>query len=166
MKCLLLPQASYFISVSSLLQWDTIQFTVTTEKDFSTGKKIVSYPGTVTLVPPSGALVGSNFLLDNNGWTISGNKQASSPASYEPYTRGVLLNHYVTGADDKINVPYSGAADQSLWYFEAPSKFLGNWGISYGGELQFTLGSFSGDFSSLNGKQVCDMHSLHCFIFI
>lgn len=40
--------------------------------------------------------------------------------------------------------------DNSLWFFSAPSTFLGNQGISYGGKLQFTLGSFSGDFNNLN----------------
>jgi hypothetical protein len=41
--------------------------------------------------------------------------------------------------------------DMALWYFSAPSKFLGNKGIAYGGELKFTLSAFSGDFSKSNG---------------
>jgi hypothetical protein len=45
----------------------------------------------------------------------------------------------------------SGDVDTALWYFSAPSKFLGNKGISYGGELKFTLSAFSGDFSKSNG---------------
>lgn len=115
---------------------------------------IPSYPGTVTLVPPSGSIVGSGFLLGNEDWTISGNKVASSGASYEPYSRGALLNHYILGSDDKINVRSTGAPDQSLWYFVAPSKFLGNQGISYGGSIQFSLSSFSGDFSKMNSAEV------------
>mmetsp|Transcript_4538 Transcript_4538/g.7400 ORF Transcript_4538/g.7400 Transcript_4538/m.7400 type:complete len:206 (+) Transcript_4538:713-1330(+) len=75
----------------------------------------------------------------------------SSSVTYEPYSRGAMLNHYILGADDKINVQQSGATDQSLWYFVAPSKFLGNLGIAYGGSLQFTMSSFSGDFSTSNG---------------
>lgn len=117
---------------------------------------MTSEPGTVTLVPPSGAIVGSSFLLSNEDWTIEGNKAASYSAGYEPYSRGALLNHYILGTEDKVNVRASGAADQSLWYFVAPSKFLGNVGISYGGQLQFSLSAFSGDFTKGNSKGVSD----------
>lgn len=114
------------------------------------------------LVPPSGAIVGSSFLLSNEGWTIEGNKAASYSAGYEPYSRGALLNHYILGTEDKVNVRASGAADQSLWYFVAPSKFLGNLGISYGGQLQFSLSAFSGDFSKGNSKGVSELSSAVC----
>jgi len=129
-------------------KWDTFNFIVVSEDGVS------SYEGTVTLVPPSGAIAGSSFLLGSEVWTIEGNKAASSAATFEPYSRGALLNHYVLGADDKINVQSAGAADQSLWYFRAPAKYEGNLGISYGGSLEFTLSSFSGDFSASNGDDV------------
>ena len=129
-------------------QWDTFTFTVVSDVGVS------SFPGTVTLVPPTGAIVGSGFLLDGEGWTVEGNKALSSLAAYEPYSRGALLNHYILGADDKINVRAAGAPDQSLWYFVAPPAFLGNVGISYGGAIQFTLSSFAGDFSKLNSDSV------------
>lgn len=77
---------------------------------------------------------------------------ASTPATFEAFSRGSLLNYYVYGVDDKINVDNSlSPVDKSLWYFQAPSQFLGNLGISYGGSFKFTLGSFSGDFSRTNG---------------
>jgi hypothetical protein len=98
--------------------------------------------------------VGSGFLLDAEGWRIEGNKAATVAASYEPYSRGSLLNHYVLGTEDKVNVQATGLPDQSLWYFVAPQKFLGNQGIAYGGSLQFTLASFSGDFANLNSHEV------------
>lgn len=113
-----------------------------------------SFNATVTLVPPSGALVGSEFLLHNEGWTIIGNKAAVSPATFEAYSRGELLNHYVYGTDDKVNVKGSGS-DDSLWYFQAPPSYLGNLGISYGGFFQFTLALFSGDLTNLNAENVC-----------
>ena len=137
--CLLLPLTS---------QWDSFDFTVTDPSG------VVSYPGTVTIVPPSGCIVSSDFLLSNELWTIEGNKAASYNTTFEPYSRGSLLNRYILGTDDKINVQNSGDSDKSLWYFVAPSQFLGNVGISYGGSLQFTLSSFSGDFSKLNDLQV------------
>lgn len=100
--------------------------------------------------------MGSSFLLSNEGWTIEGNRAASYSAGYEPYSRGALLNHHILGTEDKVNVRSAGAPDQSLWYFVAPGKFLGNLGISYGGQLQFSLSSFSGDFSKENSKGVSE----------
>lgn len=124
-------------------KWGT--FTYTTSK--GAGE---SETATVTLVPPSGALVGSDFLLDNQGWTVTGNKAVSAPATFESYSRGAKLNHYVYGTDNKVNVNSAGSDDASKWYFEAPSAYLGNHGIAYGGSLKFTLGAFSGDFSKQN----------------
>lgn len=132
---------------AGLDKWGTFEYVVVSEAG------ITSYPGTVTLVPTSGSIVGSGFLLSNEAWTIEGNKLSSYDAQHEAYSRGSLLNHYVLGIDDKINVPVSGGVDQSLWYFVAPEKFLGNMGIAYGGSLQFTIGSFSGDFSALNSAE-------------
>lgn len=134
--------------LAGLDKWDSFTFTVLSR---TTG--YTSYPGTVTLVPSSGSIVGSGFLLGSEGWTIEGNKAASAPAGYEPYSRGNLLNHYIVGTDDKVNIRATGAPDQSLWYFVAPGKFLGNVGIAYGGSLQFSLASFSGDFTKLNDKE-------------
>lgn len=126
-------------------KWGSFDFVVISEAG------VVSYPGTVTLVPTSGAIVGSNFLLSNEGWMITGNQVSSYESKYEGYSRGKLLNHYVLGTDDKVNVQGTGGYDLSLWYFTAPrSKFSGNFGISYGGTLQFSLAAFSGDFSKLN----------------
>lgn len=110
---------------------------------------LMSYDGTVTLVPSSGYLVSSSFLLGSDDWTILGNKAPISPAKFESLSRGGL-NNYIYSTDDKVNLGVGGI-DSSLWYFVAPSKFLGNIGISYGGNLQFTMGAFSGDFSKLNG---------------
>lgn len=125
---------------------------------------ITSYPGTITIVPPSGNLVGSDFLLSTEEWVIEGNKENRATPSYEPYSRGALLNRYVLGVEDKVNVPRTGASDQSLWYFVAPSKFYGNYGISYGGTLQFTLSSFSGDFTKLNdiSTSVVELECAEC----
>lgn len=126
-------------------KWDSFEYLVESESG------VLSYPGTVTLVPPSGAITGSNFLLSSEAWTVTGNKVTSYEASYEPYSRGQLLNHYVLGTDDKVNIQAAGGSDASLWYFTAPaSKFTGNFGIAYGGTLKFTLAAFSGDFAKLN----------------
>lgn len=126
-------------------KWGSFEFKVVRQTDH-----IPSNWATVTLVPPSGNIIGSNFLLGNEDWVITGNKAAVSRPSYERFTRGALLSYYITGTDDLINVDSSSSPDRSLWYFEAPSKYYGNLGISYGGYLSFTIAAFSGDFSSLN----------------
>lgn len=112
-------------------------------------------------MPPSGAITGSDFLLDAEGWTIAGNTAAmrTQVAAYEPYSRsGTSVNRYVIATDDKINIDDNSVdapSDRSLWYFEAPlDKFAGNYGIAYGGSLQFTLLGFAGDFSQLNDASV------------
>lgn len=130
--------------------WD--RFTFTTKNNVSE-----SYEGTITLVPPTGALVGSDFLLDNQGWTVVGNKASTSEAKFEAFSRGLLLNRYIFGVEDKINVKGAGsdASDASLWYFQAPKSFLGNWGIAYGGFFKFSLGLFSGDIKNTNADDTC-----------
>lgn len=117
--------------------------------------------GTITLVPPTGAIVGSNFLLNNEAWTITGNKAQVNTPTYERFSRGALMNYYISGTDDVINVKESNSPDHSLWYFEAPSKFYGNYGISYGGTISFNIAAFSGDFSKLNDGKV-NVIELHC----
>ena len=51
------------------------------------------------------------------------------PAKFEAFSRGTL-NYYIVGSDDLVNVGdtyigETGKTDQSLWYFDAPSKFYG-----------------------------------------
>lgn len=123
-------------------KWDT--FTYATSAGNGESETV-----TVTLVPPSGALVGSDFLLDRQGWTITGNK-VTTDATFEPYSRGALVNHYIFGTDNKVNVNSAGSDDASLWYFEAPSNYLGNQGIAYGGNIKFTQVAFSGNFAKKN----------------
>lgn len=143
--------------------------------------KTKSYPGTVSLVASNGYLVSSNFLLNNEDWNIVGNKAASSSSTYEPYSRGQQLNHYIMGTDDVVHVLYQNGnnrgltklessakaeqkTDSSLWYFHAPSKYYGNFGISYTGSLSFTMASFSGDFNALNhgDTHVVQMECAQC----
>jgi hypothetical protein len=129
--------------------------------------KVKSYPGTISLVAPNGYLVSSNFLLNNEDWNIIGNKASWVASTYEPFSRGQQLNHYIMGTDDVVHVLYQNGnnkgltkpdsqvraeqkTDASLWYFHAPSKYYGNFGISYTGTLSFTMASFSGDFTALN----------------
>lgn len=143
------------------------------------GRQQSSTEGRVTLVPPSGIIVGSSFARDAEGWEIIGNRLASDVvydrtsrglqsryiygksvcllclcllfcSSRNPFhSRHIIMPLYTPGSDDVINRDTQGH-DRNLWYFKAPSNFLGNQGIAYGGQMSFTLSSFSGDFSSAN----------------
>jgi hypothetical protein len=140
-----------------------------TVSDLSPANQVMSTSpkGMVTFVPPSGLLVGSHFSRGAEGWTIVGNKGGSKgqtqDVTYEASSRGAL-NHYIYGSDDTINSAAAGQPDRSLWYFKAPSKFLGHHGIAYGGKFEFTMSSFHGDFSPAKrntGAQAGSSSGLH-----
>lgn len=138
--------------VGTTEKWGDIEFIVNSGRSsngYTTASN--SYKGVVTLTQSTGDLISSNFLLNNDDWTVIGNKMTTS-ATYEPYSRSASLNHYIIATDDTIHTKTVGttSTDNSLWYFHAPSRYYRNWGIAYGGKLSFTIGSFSGDFSKLN----------------
>lgn len=86
-----------------------------------------------------------------------------------------MMNYYISGSDDIINVAtqqdqfgqgvsaLAVGSDKSKWYFVAPSMFSGNWGISYGGKLEFNIASFAGDFSKLNDPKVSTFAVFYTF---
>ena len=122
---------------------DAFSFTITDGKN-------TSFDGTVTLVDKSGTIVGSDFLTGDEGWTIIGNAGAGTVPQFEPYHRGKLFNYYIYAKDDIVNHSKFGEQDKSLWYFNAPAKFLGNKVAAYGGHISFAIGLFAGDIASLN----------------
>ena len=128
-------------AVGVALQWATFTYTVS---DGST----TSAPGIVWLVPPHGNTVYSDFSTSLDGWSVVGNGARASlqPAgglTYEPFSRGVL-NHYVLATEAEINTNKYNGNDDSLWYFVAPSKFLGMQNIAYGGTFSFAMSSAAG----------------------
>jgi len=95
-----------------------------------------------------GLLVLSNsatFLLDNEGWTIVGNKRVES-AKHQSYSLGPKMSHYILGTDDLVNVDSKNRDDKNLWYFRSPPIHL----VKRPVLMVFTIMSFSGDFSKLN----------------
>lgn len=126
-------------------KWDSFRFSV-----FNGETKTTEY-GIITLTAPSGIIVGSDFMLSSEGWTITGNHGVTSNVLYQPYSRGAL-NHYILNSNDEQNLKSTG--DASLWYFNAPSSFTGNHGIAYGGILRFTIGAFSGDFEGTSNDKM------------
>ena len=171
------PSLDFYLWYLSL-QWDEFTFSVNNGKH-------ESQVNTITLVPLCGAIVGDDFLFDNNDWYISGNKETNEKSKHEYYSLDKYLNHYIYSTDNKININtdfnydandkvnrnsnsnsnnYDNNIDHSLWYFQAPLKYLGNLGMSYKGTLKFTLGSFSGNFSQTNGRDVRSKKvSFYCF---
>mmetsp|Transcript_9945 Transcript_9945/g.14069 ORF Transcript_9945/g.14069 Transcript_9945/m.14069 type:complete len:198 (+) Transcript_9945:722-1315(+) len=56
------------------------------------------------------------------------------------------MSNFIYASDNSINTNREGY-DEDVWYFTLPDLFHGWQGIVYGGEFQFTLSSFAGDFS-------------------
>jgi hypothetical protein len=130
-----------------------------------TAGKNTSFDGTVTIVDKSGTIVGSDFLSGDEGWTILGNAKAGAVTvpQFEPFNRGKSFNHYIYAKDDIINHSKFGDQDKSLWYFNAPAKFLGNKGAAYGGHISFSIGLFAGDIASLSkGLNLVELECKEC----
>lgn len=124
-----------------------------------------SFDGTVTIVDKSGTIVGSDFLTGDEGWSIIGNAKAGavSAPQFEPFNRGKSFNYYIYAKDDIINHSKFGDQDKSLWYFNAPAKFLGNKVAAYGGHISFSIGLFAGDIASLNrGGNLVELECKEC----
>jgi len=125
----------------------------------------LSNEGTITIVDPSGTIVCSDFLLGPDGWTIIGNKASVSAPIYEPYSRNKLCNHYIYATDNHnhISTTTHSQRDKALWYFNAPSKMLGNMGIAYGGYISFTISIFAGDLKQMNqGVNLVELECSRC----
>jgi hypothetical protein len=88
---------------------------------------------------------GATFLLDNEGWTIVGNKRVEL-AKHQSYSLGPKMSHYILGTDDLVNVDLKNRDDKILWYFRSPPIYL----VKRPVLMVFTIMSFSGDFSKLN----------------
>lgn len=126
-----------------------------------------AFEGTVTIVDSRGTIVCSDFLLGPDGWTIIGNKERVSNPIYEPYSRNNFINHYIYATDNHNHIstttpttPTISQRDKALWYFNAPSKMLGNMGIAYGGYISFAISIFAGDMKQMN--QDVNLVELEC----
>ena len=133
-------------------EFDRFQYTVNDGTDTSS-------PGTVVVLGPGKKIVASDFSAGHEGWTVEGNRASGSAATHEASSRG-SLNHYIYSTDDSLNMATGN--DKDLWYFNAPSKFLGWQGAAYGGSMEFTMSSFSGDFSSANMNDGTYLVELYC----
>ncbi|KAF1332411.1 Laminin b type iv, partial [Globisporangium splendens] len=109
-----------------------------------------SKEGIITITTNEG-LVASTFDRDVENWSIVSNGNAGGGrASFQPISRGRLLSYYIYGIDAVIHQKSDTGDDAVLWYFSAPSKFLGNQWSAYGGSLDFVLSSAEGSFDKEN----------------
>ena len=102
----------------------------------------------------------NDFLMDNNGWRITGNK-IEEPAVQQSYNLNRDMSHYLLFKDTLINRDSQHPSDKTLWYFESPPITLNpeqkvgtinsrNWRPVYPSVLTFTMTSFVGDFKAKN----------------
>ena len=143
---------------------DSFSYTVQT-----TNNPQPSNEGTITIVNTDGTIVCSDFLLGTDDWTIVGNKARVSAPIFEPYSRNNFINHYIYATDNHVHVPTNNHVstnsqrDKALWYFNAPSKMLGNLGIAYGGYISFTMSIFAGDMTQMNqGVNLVELECSRC----
>jgi len=114
-----------------------------------------SLAGTVTLVSDqTRQLVSSDFRFMDEDWKTMGNTQSN--VRHEATRRGEMSN-YIYAVDDLIDVD-GDKNDRQLWKFVLPEKYTGWYGVWYGGTFEFTLSSFSGDYSGVNDHWVDDKY--------
>ncbi len=73
------------------------------------------------------AYASSTFEVDDEGWTIGNNGTATMPTSNR------------SGGNPDGNLCGQDMADGDIWYFVAPTKYLGNASSVYGKRLTFDL---------------------------
>lgn len=136
-----------------------VQYYITSEDATSTSG--ISRPGKHYFVTSDNILVASNFDTTTEGWTYTDNGKKSPALTYDgsriTSSSGASLSKFVFLADEFQNPDVNGV-DQDLWKFVAPSKFSGDQAMAYKGQLCFTLGKASGDFSSIQAGGGDDLH--------
>ena len=100
------------------------------------------------------------FLLDNEQWSIIGNKNYE-PAVHQSYNIDKDLSHYIMFKDNLINVDHKNKNDKTLWYFRSPDILINEEykpgtlaqnkkQIKVPKLITFTMTSFVGNFNKLN----------------
>ncbi|KAL7534559.1 hypothetical protein ACHAXR_005951 [Thalassiosira sp. AJA248-18] len=148
------PKFDYRIHQIGSESWkerDAVQF----EYTVNDGNEEESQAGTVTFVSDTTRqLVSSDFRFMDEGWKTVGNTKSN--VRHEATRRGEM-NNYIYAVDDLIDVD-AEKNDRQLWKFLLPEKYTGWYGAWYGGTFEFTLSSFSGDYSGVNDHWVGDKH--------
>ena len=117
------------------------------------------------------------FLLDNEQWSIIGNKNYES-AVHQSYNIDKSLSHYIMFKDNLINVDSVNKNDKTLWYFRSPDILINEENkpgttifvkkqAKIPKLLTFNMNSFVGDFNKLNENValVKIKNKNNCFVF-
>ena len=145
--------SAHHIGSDSYKQRDADEFEYTVNDGKGNNKAGDSQPGKVTLVSDTTRqLVSSEFRFMDEGWSTVGNKR--SHVNHEPTRRGEM-SQYIYAVDDLIDVD-AKRNDRQIWKFLLPEKYTGWYGSGYGGTFEFSLSSFSGDYSGENSHWVDD----------
>src|SRR5215471_15208688 len=86
-------------------------------------------PGSDGGLPPGTPKVSSGFASNDDGWTISGDAQATS----------VKPDYSGTGGNPDGLISAKDDVTGGTWYFVAPAKYLGDQGSTYGQNFKFDL---------------------------
>ena len=87
------------------------------------------------------AIISSTFDIDDEGWKVSGDTTSSSPNYFYSTSNA---NGYILANDQGLG---------GVWYFNAPSKFLGDQSGAFGQTLSFDLNQ-TGSGSQFNSRDV------------
>lgn len=114
----------------------------------------------ISMASSAEILFKNDFLMDNNGWRITGNK-VEEPAVHQSYNLNQDMSHYIMFKDNLINSEPKNPTDRTLWYFESALIIINpnhkyestaskQYKPIYPTVLTFTMTSFVGDFRRLN----------------
>lgn len=127
--------------------------------------KNISLCGKIFFLPQSGIFVSSDFLLNDDGWTIVNNHPIHTPIQEPIYCSWTFKTHsmFITGTDNYVNYDTRNNNDISLWYFKAPGKYHMDLSLAYSGWIEFSQVFLSGDFSKLNNLDAFPIVRIECY---
>lgn len=126
--------------------------------------KNIRLSGKIVFLPQSGIFVSSDFLLNDDGWTIVYNHPIRTPIQEPTYCNWIFneISMFITGTDNYINYDTRNNNDISLWYFKSPDKYHMDLSLAYSGWIEFSQIFLSGDFSKLNNLDAFPIIRIEC----
>lgn len=129
-----------------------------------TNNRNIVLHGKIVFLPHSGTFVSSDFLLNDDGWTIINNHPIHTPIQEPNYCdwSSNQISLFITGTDNYINYDTKTRKDSSLWYFKAPSKYHIDLSLAYSGWIEYTQVFLTGDFYKLNDLNLFPTVRIEC----
>lgn len=129
-----------------------------------TNRQDIVLRGKIVFLPHSGTFVSSDFLLNDDGWTIINNHPIHTPIQEPNYCdwSSNQISLFITGTDNYINYDTKTHKDSSLWYFKAPSKYHIDLSLAYSGWIEYMQVFLNGDFYKLNDLNLFPIVRIEC----